>query len=77
MNCHALFAFIDARKRWDEQQAKKALKAAAAADAAAEREKKRCTATTKAGSQCRCSANRDDGLCATHRKQKAPIQSSA
>lgn len=50
MNAHALFAFIDARKRWDEQQAKKALKAAAAADAAAEREKKRCTATTKAGS---------------------------
>ncbi len=75
MNCHALFAFIDARKRYDEQQAKKALKAAAAAEAAAEaatqREKKQCTAATKSGSRCRCTSNGEDGLCATHRKHKS------
>jgi hypothetical protein len=71
MNCHALFAFIDARKRWDEQQAKKAMKAAAAEEAAREREKKRCTAATKSGSRCRCTANGEDGLCATHRKHKS------
>lgn len=69
------FAFIDARKRWEEQQAKLALKEAAKAEAAIVRSKKRCTATTTAGTRCRCQADAEGGMCATHRRcgdKKAP-----
>lgn len=72
------FAFIDARKRWEEQQAKLALKEAAKAEAAMVRAKKRCSATTLAGTRCRCHADVEGGMCATHRRcgqrsiEKAP-----
>jgi hypothetical protein len=75
MNCHAFFAFIDARKRWEERQAKLALKEAAKTEAAMTRAKKRCTATTAAGTRCRCHADVEGGMCATHRRhgdKKAP-----
>jgi hypothetical protein len=68
MNCHALFALIDARKRWEEQQTKLALKEAAKAEAAMVRAKKRCSATTAAGTRCRCHADAEGGMCATHRR---------
>lgn len=77
MNAHALFAFIDARKRWEEQQAKLALKESAKAEAAMVRAKNRCTATTLGGTRCRCRADAEGGMCATHRRhgdKKVPEQ---
>lgn len=69
MNCHAFFHFAEARKRFDEQQAKKAVKAAVVGglQPPPERKKKRCTAITKARTRCRCASNGEDHLCATHR----------
>lgn len=60
MNCHAFFAFIDARRRWEEQQIP--------APAPALLEKSvRCCATTNAGKRCRMKTSAADNLCALHR----------